>query len=683
MRCRLSSAVVFSVLFFLLGSCCVSHAQPPYRAGWQDIRRAGVTSYVHDKDYDTTGLVVLEHLQYFSSDPVNLVTNGYAGFGFGNEHVYAGIFGLKEYLLITLGESRFKWKWEPKIEHATQQIDRENFKGTFPFFVVARMDAHAELANFQGSAADPTMFVSIDSHLPHPSLPSLDLYGPGTFQFNTWDIIEPEGRDINRYFGLTPTVMHHMVGIDEGYPTNTGDLWDRRLAESVHPITLDMPPNATTVGAFNGYGKVFGIPVKGDMYNKFMFDGILDGDTGTDTLRLPIATHIPRLPIGNNQTPGLLSTLTSKVDWTLTNGELLAGLQPFTKETSTELITPKTIDVSGLVVKASLSKNPHFGNFKIQLMVDTGGGAGAGEWVGSQHSKFQAFFKPDAYTHPDAITTSTPNWWYYYNQVYPVEEFALYSGEEPSRMEYATGIVWIADDAPRSKVFPVFKHDAFGYVRCVGVVTVWGLLAYIFTANHEREHWRDAFVGDETGTFLLPPEYNEGTGEFIDEDEDGLRDSWEVVHHLNPSAYDSCNLGVYLPTPLAVPDNEIPAHVAGLKALIDAVGNENKTWENDWAGLWSMGTTSGANWGYPFPSLGPAFGSPSFATPFWGEANVNTYTYWPLPQNAPPGYMQSPNFLGARHPWYFQHFEWNGLELRYSVPYQPDLRQFIKEVNGL
>jgi hypothetical protein len=417
MRHWLSAAIVFAVVPSLCLSYSPAIAQPPYRAGWQELRRPDppATDYVRSKDYDWTGLNVYQSIHYFNNDPFfsSLTTGNYAGFNFpANDHITVGFnTGRKEYYLHTTGESLFKWKWEPKVEHRAvaepDKVDPINFPGTFRFFTVAKIEAHAMLSITQTSLPDPFVDLTIISNLPHPSVPEMTKLTPGVFQFDTWDIVETQGNGIDRFFKMKPDLTHLLVGkTATGNPTDVADLWERRLVETVHPISLGMPENAFPP-IYNGSGQVFGIPVMGDLYNKFMFDGILDQD-GTDTLRLPIGVYIPYT--------GIMNTLASHVDWDITDSsELTAGLLPSYKTVGADLITPNVLGIPGLMVKAAPAKNEQFGNFGVQLIVNAGGATGV-QAVGSQTAKFQAFFKPDAYTHPDAIATGAPNWWHYYNQ---------------------------------------------------------------------------------------------------------------------------------------------------------------------------------------------------------------------------------------------------------------------------
>jgi hypothetical protein len=685
MRHWLSAAVVFAATSFLCVSCPYALTQAQQPAGWQYIHRIGA-GYEYFRDYDHIGLDIDEFVSYYMGQPSYQHTQGFAGFNFGNRHLYLGLNYLAEYNLFGWGESVFQWLWKPIVAGSADPLpDYGNFPDNFPLFSVIRMTATANIVFDQTSLPDPFSFIWMYTNLPHPSDQDDSLTGQGFFNFKSWDIVETlPGAEHKRKYSLFPILTHEVQGRTEnGNPTDVVDLWEQSLGESAHPISLAMP-SEPTVG-YNGSGKVFGIPEMGDEHNKFTFDGTLDTNN-LDTLRLPIATRIPFLPSGNQQEPGL-QTLKHHVDWALTNGELAAGLMPPTKDTGADLITPQYLGMLGLVVTTSLSKHEHFGNFNIQLLVDSARSMQTPQWVGSQAVKAQAFFKPDVSTHPEAADTGTPNWWYYYNQTYP--SYAGYTAGEQSYMDYEFGQVYIGEDAPRTKVIPVFDHDIYtGMVKCVGVVTVWGLLAYQFTVAHEWEHWWDAFIGDENGPFMIPWEYN--NGEFQDKDFDGLDDAWEDEHHLSSNYYDTCFLTSKLPIApgYIVPDSEIPAHVAGLGVLIREIQFE--TWKEDWAGLWSTGSaagnTSGTRWGFTYPTYSSGI-SPSPSSAFWGPRNPETYTYWPLPQQPsplPPNYMQGQHgFPGAMHPWYYQDIlgmVWDPLLMRYvwlySEPYQPILSTF-------
>jgi hypothetical protein len=248
------------------------------------------------------------------------------------------------------------------------------------------------------------------------------------------------------------------------------------------------------------------------------------------------------------------------------------------------------------------------------------------------------------------------------NQVHP--SYANYTQDGQSYMNYPTAEIFIGDDAPRCKLIPVFKRIN-NQVTCVGVVTVWGILAYIFTVEHEWGHWFDAYEG-----YMIPYEYNEGVI-FEDKDEDGLWDDWEDIHHLNSNAYDSCGLTNILPVPTGfiVPDSEIPAHVQGLGMLGGLIG----LWEEDWAGVWSTGTTSGLNWGFSFPTFSRQAGAPALTLMDWGKVNHTTRNYW----------YTNPSNIPFMHPWYYQPLVIGPSGWEYGMPIQTLPQGSILQVKDL
>ena len=148
--------------------------------------------------------------------------------------------------------------------------------------------------------------------------------------------------------------------------------------------------------------------------------------------------------------------------------------------------------------------------------------------------------------------STIPNWYYYYNQVYP----ATGNYDAAASVSYTehNGTVHIANDIVNTHLTP---HNAIvatalqnvqytwdepvfvlvdptdtkqaTYVRLAGYLTVPGVLDYIFTCAHENGHR----TADLDGSIMLA---NQST------DLDGVSDDWENHHHMNSSWPDTTAL---------------------------------------------------------------------------------------------------------------------------------------------
>jgi hypothetical protein len=262
---------------------------------------------------------------------------------------------------------------------------------------------------------------------------------------------------------------------------------------------------------------------------------------------------------------------------------------------------------------------------------------------------FPSLFQPYNKSYPDATADAPPNWFYYYNQVYPSP--GDYTSQGVSQAFYSPSgnygrhSIVIGDDASRPYKIPVFVKSDLG-VHCAGYVTVYGILSYIQTCGHENGHVEMMKVKDS-----VPFPYDKP---FVDADGDWLNDTWEAAHHLSSSSRDTFKIAPLLgivanPNPATESmDNEVPAHIEALKQVL---AKWEEAWQQDWSGT---GVQAGQ----------------------WGPKNRDKWHYWLTPaerQNKFP-----------THPWFFTPMKFNGGGWIRSGPDSMDLpKGYVTEFDQL
>jgi hypothetical protein len=154
--------------------------------GWRDVPREP-TGYQYYKDFDHTGLDILQVSLYWSSNDISELSKGYAGFNFGDDTVIpVGYNAQKGYNLMTLGLSRFLFSWEPRLRPLgspppnVDPIPHHEFPIPSLFCAVG-MSAHAKVVFTQSELPHPFVDIMFDSKLPHPADGLKSMTGQGVF----------------------------------------------------------------------------------------------------------------------------------------------------------------------------------------------------------------------------------------------------------------------------------------------------------------------------------------------------------------------------------------------------------------------------------------------------------------------------------------------------------------------
>ncbi len=125
---------------------------------------------------------------------------------------------------------------------------------------------------------------------------------------------------------------------------------------------------------------------------------------------------------------------------------------------------------------------------------------------------------------------------------------------------------------------PVFEVGPSGLIRVAGTIKMKGVLCYLFVSGHEVGHEAAIFQGVQ-----VP--YIDGTppAGVTDSDGDGVPDTWETAHHLDPEDPDTAKYyGQMSDGPdEGKGDSESLASMVGLGRMVQYSG----LWKQDWADL--------------------------------------------------------------------------------------------------
>ncbi len=209
------------------------------------------------------------------------------------------------------------------------------------------------------------------------------------------------------------------------------------------------------------------------------------------------------------------------------------------------------------IFKGLPSDNSGFGNHTVNLLV---------QGAKTQTAKIQTFFKGGSVGNFPGRDPQwqVSNWYHYYNQIHPSPDdpndgtdaaynpslsthygecyFTVPPNYDPSVMwPYADWTTEINIGPPAGGVMTasVFDVGSNGYVRHIGDLYLRGILTYIWTCEHEEAHRTLFGMG-----ITYPWNTNNGGAPpngFIDTDVDGVSDTWELSHHLNPRVSDTTN----------------------------------------------------------------------------------------------------------------------------------------------
>jgi hypothetical protein len=185
----------------------------------------------------------------------------------------------------------------------------------------------------------------------------------------------------------------------------------------------------------------------------------------------------------------------------------------------------------------------------------------------SEPAAAEVFFNGTAANHPNP--DGTPNWYYYYNQIYP-SPGTYTTGGSSTDYHAPNYAIHIGPDAFMDLNIAVFTlAPGAQYPALAGFLEVTGLHTYVQTCSHERGH---QIVFQHGGIYCTLA--NGDPDPAFTTDGDSVNDAWEITHHLDPTKPDTT--GAY---PGARGDDELLADIQSLNVLLA----EKSLWNQDWA----------------------------------------------------------------------------------------------------
>ncbi len=459
------------------------------------------------------------------------------------------------------GAATYKWLWTPTGSNAGAPAPA--------LYVLARASGGATLApdgpgNGAGLSGSATFNYTF----------SQSAYFYGSESVVTQYKVLPASGSPNASTAVSPSLTASISGT----PTGSNGVGVIKLSTAAFPIVLSSPDP-------------MGRPDLGDGSNQCKYNGYAVGQLSVPaTISAPGAgaSDFSWLTAGNHVNVSIV-------------GPAIPGEKPYTWYPSTSNIAAVTngVDAAGksyptgyleflglpTVYNGATSDPNSFGNHIAILKVDGSN---------SQSALIQTFFTGSASNWSSSDGT-TPNWYYYYNQVYASPGLYDYNAtssftDAQSPPQYP---IHIANDAYNTGNIRVFDINpvAPNYVRYVGYLDQKGIYYYIQVCAHETGHQILLLQGG-VYNFGSDPAH---TGP-ISADGDNVSDVWEPNHHLNPNSPDTASAyGVQSNGDKG--DNEVLADVQALPVIFQ----QGNVWHQDWA-------DGGVQWGANTYSTGSPAG---------------------------------------------------------------------------
>ena len=539
--------------------------------GWVFQKHPSPLFYPFDDLYDWTGLDAGGSITYYNRTPDLLPTKGYGVYAVGDGSAPFMVGGNNSFNRSSVspgvaGTSTYQWQWVPP-NNAAGQPDLTDFPAP-PLYVLGRIFLRADAISYD-DPGDGTGYVGLtgsakvaDGWGYSDSIPQIPGHIPATGG-------DPIHRHIlgpasvagaNIQVTLSPSASGSVTGTQSG---NRGGLYVA-LAENVFPLTLSAPNPLTN-------------PMLGDGTNQYVYD--LSQPNGQ--LTVPASVYVPGA--STPDTTWLLPHVALSV-----SPVMQTGAQPFTWTASDAGLYVNTTGArpgyvtgwpSGDFCYIGLPpNNSYFGNHVMTMKVDG---------TASQIANYQLFYTATASNWPNSDST-TPNWYFYYNQVYPAAG--------PDNRQYTPGsrsfdtsdanilerssMVNIEDDAYISYAVPVFGTDVTKspFLIFLGSLQTYGVHTFVAVCAHEQGHataWMTPGIEDPSAS----------------RDQDMVIDSWEDTHHMNSHSPDTTGaFGPVNPSTghiikpdgtddMDVPDNEVLACIPSLGAVL----SNYSLWNKDWA----------------------------------------------------------------------------------------------------
>ncbi len=573
-------------------------------AGWVPQPRPGVTDPQSYGDYDWTGLDgSVIRTPFTGSYPPEIYHDygGSEGFSTGGsyfmEYPFNGTGGtgntLAEVYTQFSGTTTYKWKWVPP-NNAAGQPDTANFPAPTLFTLY---DMYATLGTqlwsppynaglaASGTVSDgaPDNWTSSVSTVPQVI----------TDVFPRQMVLPGSAPDSG---GVSSVAMALSGNLDVtgkqsvvvgGY-TGTGAMCISATTVNgqAYPITLAAPDPLTN-------------PLLGDGTNQYVYDT----EQPDGYLAVPASVSVPGA--GTADTAFLLPHVALSVA-----PAMQTGAQPFQWTnsgsqmyvyTSGSYPSGTSYPSAAFVYKGLPPNNSYFGNHTMTMKVDG---------TVSQTANYQLFFNATTNNYPGALEydnqgalsyTGIPDWYFYYNQVYPAP--GGYKMGKSSEYNPDANTIDISDDAHGVYTMRIFHlNSSTNKVEYLGSLSLAGLHTYIEVIGHELGHKYAANHNIEVSN---------STASHPDHDNDGLDDNWELLNGFDPNKSDTTGAYANIPSTDAdfgKGDRECVADIQALGALLTptASGTVKSLWKQDWANDGSQWGT----WNQHTPALNPS-------APYW------------------------------------------------------------------
>lgn len=479
--------------------------------------------------------------------------------------------GLSHSSLSVSGYSSYQWRWTPPYIPGTSTPDNAHFPAP-PLYVLGRIGGSLQFRPQSQSLLGLVGSASIaDGWGYSESISTVPDYAPkNAADSEHRKVLGPaSAAGANVEVRLSPSLSTDLSGVSFGGKAYTL----AGVNESVFPIHLSQPD-------------ILGRPdVLGDGKNQYVYDSQPTG-------QLNVAAQI--LVDGGGQSDA--DWLLPSVDWAVL--AQIAGQRIYSKVASGNLIQPHTLGSNpsadpppgtpypdGNIIYLGLPvSNNDFGTHYLYLQVHD---------ANSESAHFQTFYTGLAKNHgiePGLSPDNYPNWYYYYNQVYPVtgSDNRTYAPGSPSHTDsdvnssgYRYSNVYIEDDSytyPQCRVFGFDCSKSGGFLRYLGHLEVKGIHSFTSVCAHEQGHATAWLTNVDN-----PKDDDPSTGTSFDGDR--IADIWESYHHMNHHdsytakyAYGFTDSEGNLPGG-DTPDNETVADIPALNELL----NHKDLWQQDWA----------------------------------------------------------------------------------------------------
>ena len=270
--------------------------------------------------------------------------------------------------------------------------------------------------------------------------------------------------------------------------------------------------------------------------------------------------------------------------------------------------------------------NSGFGNHLVTLTVD-------GKPT-TQPAHIQTFFSALANNYPSAVTDYTasstdptqrfytPNWFYYYNQVYTATGQYQPGNQTYTDFSASPYAIHIEDQTYGTiggiHVYALKPGD--NKISWAGDIQLSGVWLYIMVCAHEKEHQNACSDGTYAVDATSPSKPL-----MLTSDGDRLDNTWEDNHYFDSTLPNTTGAPAY-GNETDAPDDEAIADIVGLGNLLNAMDD----WKQDWAGVQSGGNYAG----------GVQFGTSHLAVKPGASQPTPYFTFTPVTKNKDNSFSQ-------------------------------------------